>query len=311
MLRHSRTVIMLVALVALPLVAPPALAQGWRGMGRVAGKVVDQDGAPLQGVLVRATYLSGEGGTEAKTNENGEWAIGGIGQGQWGLDFVLAGYEPRSISVGISELTRIPPVEIVLKKAAPLVDPNEEIRERLLEAAELMNGKHFKQARAVYEGLIAKYPEAYQLHPLIARAYYGENQFDNSIEHLKIALEHDPANVEVKLLLGNVLVEQGKVEEGQQLLASIDDSQVTDPTSYVNVGIVLLNQNRPGEALGYFDRAVRQFPDHPDAYYYRGITHLQQGRTDEARADLERFLALAPDAPEAPTARKILEQVKK
>jgi len=303
-------ILILAGLAVALLVAPAASAQGWRGMGRVAGKVVDQDGKPLPGVLVRATFLSGEGSTEAKTNKDGEWAIGGIAPGQWALDFQLKGYEPRSVSVGIAELTRIPPLEIVLKKAAPVVDPNEEIRDNLVKAAELMNVKRFKEARDVYESLLAKYPEAYQLHPLIARAYYAEDRFDKSIEHLRLALQWDPENVEVKLLLGNVLVEQGDAEEGRRVLASVDETQVKDPTIYVNVGIGMLNQDKVAEAVTYFDTAIAQFPEHPDAYYYRGISRLQLGNVEGAKADLQRFLTLAPEAPEAPTARKILDQLK-
>lgn len=297
------------ALLISSLAATSASAQAWRGMGRIAGNVTDENKAPLAGVTVRAT-LPGAGETEVKTNKNGEWALGGIASGAWNLDFVKEGYETRQISVAITQTSRTPPIEIVLTKAAPTVDPNAEIRDGLLEGAGLMNRRQYADARRIYEDLLAKYPEVHQLHPLIARTYYGENRFDQAVEHLRLGLARDPENVELKLLLGNILVEKGDAEEGERLLESIDETAVKDPITFVNVGIALLNQDKPAEAFSYFDRAVTRFPDSPDGYYYRGIIHLQLGKTAEAKADLAKFLELAPTAPEAESARKILEQLK-
>jgi len=288
------------------LAASVAYAQGWRGMGRVAGKVTDEQGKPLQNVVVKLD-LPGSGGTEVKTNKKGEWAANGIAPGQWQLDFDLKGYEPRRITVPISEFTRIPPVEITLKEVPP--DPNELIKADLVKAADLLQQNKYAEARAVYEGILAKYPAAYQVEPLIARTYYGEKNFDQAIAHLKTAVEEMPDNVEVKLLLGNILIEQGHNEEGRQVLASVDDSAVKDPITFVNVGIGLLNQNKPEEALAYFNKAITRFPDRGEAYYYRALVELGKDDQASAKADLEKFLELAPDAPEAELAKKALKQL--
>lgn len=294
------------ALVA-ALVAPAAHAQAWRGMGRVGGKVTDEQGKPLEGV--RITFdLSGSGGTQAKTDKKGEWALGGIARGAWHLDFEKPGYDTVRITVSIEELSRVPPIQTRLKASAP--DPNTVIQGELVRGAGLLNEKKFAEARAIYESILAKYPQAYQVEPLIARTYYGEKQFDKAIEHLKIAVEKNPAAIENKLLLGNILIEQGRVEEGRQMLASVDDAVVKDPTTFVNVGISLLNQNKAEEALGYFEKAIARFPQSGDAYYYRALVRLQKGDSEGAKADLKEFLELAPNAPEAAAARKALEQIK-
>ena len=288
------------------LAASVAHAQGWRGMGRVAGKVTNEQGEPLQNVVVKLE-LPGAGGTEVKTNKKGDWALGGIAQGVWQIDFVLDGYEPRRISIRIQELSRIPPIEIALTALPP--DPNEVIKVELTQAAELLGQEKFAEARAIYEGILAKYPKAYQVEPLIARTYYGEQQFDKAIEHLRSAVEHDPSNVEAKVLLGNILIEQGRDDEGRQVLASVDDNAVKDPITFVNVGIGLFNQGKTAEAEVYFDKAIALFPDRGEAYYYRALVKLGKDDRAGAKADLERFLQLAPEAPEAEMARKALKQL--
>lgn len=95
------------------------------------------------------------------------------------------------------------------------------------------------------------------------------------------------------------------------MLASIDESKITDPTVLVNAGIALLNDMKTEEALPWFDKAIARFPAHPDSYYYRGTSYLSLGKTAEARADLEKYVSMAPaDAPELAIAKKILESMK-
>lgn len=307
MTRYVRLIGILVVLAA-----AGVSAQEWRGMGRVGGKVVDEDGKPLAGVVVKATLpRAGNRGPEGKSNSKGEWAIGGIAGGDWALDFIKDGYETRNISVSIMETSRLPPMEIRLTKAAAKVDPTSDIRDQLTRAAGLMNGKQFAEARAIYEELSTKYPDVKQFRPLIARSYYGEGNRKAAIEHLRLALAQDPGNVEVTLLLGNTLMEEGHADEARTILASIDESKITDPAVFLNAGIALLNDKKNAEALPWFDKAIARFPSHADGYYYRGITYLSLGKTAEAKTDLEKYVSIAPaDAPELATAKKILETMK-
>ncbi|MBY0496807.1 MAG: tetratricopeptide repeat protein [Cyanobacteria bacterium] len=295
------------------LVAPGVSAQEWRGMGRAGGRVIDQDGKPVAGVVVKATLpRAGNRGPESKSNARGEWAIGGIAGGEWALDFIKEGFETRRITVNVMESSRLPPMEIrLVAKAAPAVDPNVEIRDKLTEAAGLMNSKQFARARVIYEDLAARYPDVKQFRPLIARSYYGEGNKKAAIDQLRHALAQDPGNVELTLLLGNTLMEEGHAEESRKLLASIDESKITEPTVFLNAGIALLNDKKTEEALPWFEKAVARFPSHADGYYYRGISQLALGKTAEAKADLEKYVSIAPaDAPELVTAKKILESLK-
>jgi len=294
--------------------AAPAVAQEWKGLGRVGGKVVDEAKKPIEGVTVKAMMpaSNNRGPADNKSNSKGDWAVGGIARGQWALDFVKEGYETVSISVMVQEAARIPPMEIVMKKAAPPpVDPNVEIQARLREAADLMNAKKYAEARAIYEGLQAKYPEVKQFRPLIARAYYGEGNKERALEILREASAADPDNAEVKMLLGNLLVEAGKGDEAKAVMSSVDDAKITDPLVYINIAIASINDNKHAEALPVLEKAITRFPDHPDAYYYRGISFLATGKVPEAKADLEKFIKIAkPDAPELPLAKQILDSIK-
>lgn len=292
-----------------------AFAQDWRGMGRLGGKVVDEDtGQPIEGVTVKAVMPRSDnrGPGESKSNNKGEWAVGGLASGEWALDFVKDGYETRSISIGVTESGGRRPMEVKLKKkAAPPPDPNVEIKAKLTEAAAKMNAKQYAEARAIYEALAAKHPEVKQFRPLIARTYYGEGNKTAAIEQLRKAAAEDPENLEVRVLLGTTLMEEGKAEEARTILGSVDESKVTDPTVFLNIGIGLINDKKHADAVTWFDKAIARFPQHPDGYYYRGISYISLGKTAEAKMDLEKYVSIAPpDAPELATAKQILASIK-
>lgn len=302
---RSSTILILIIWLA---GAAATAAQDWRGMGRLAGKVVDESGAPVDGVVVKARRGESNAGPDVKTNKKGEFILAGINGGQWALDFEKAGYVTKQMSASIQEHSTNPPMNVTLKKAA--VDPNVQIRGDLEKAAALMKDQKFGEARAIYETILAQHPEAYQVEPYIARTYYGEHQLDPAIQHLRAALEKDPQNVDVKVLLASVLAEKGDADGSRQVIASIDDSKITDPTMLLNVGINLINQKKADEAMTWFDRTIARFPDYASSYYYRGITELQLAKNDQAKADLTKFVSMAPAAPEAATAKEILEKIK-
>src|SRR5690606_3815187 len=248
----------LLGFVALALAAGPVAAQEWRGMGRVGGYVVDEDGKPIAGVTVKAMLPSSgnRGPAPTTSKDDGEWGVGGLSSGNWALDFIKEGYETRSISIGISEFNRLRPLEILMKKEIILVDPNTVIKEKLTAAADLMNSNQFAEARAIYEELSAEYPEVKEFKPLIARAYAGEGEKEKATTLLREVSESDPDNVEVKMLLGSLLMEAGHAEEAREIMASVEDANVDDPTVLLNIGIGLINEGKHDEALPWFTKAI-------------------------------------------------------
>src|SRR5579864_540160 len=121
-----------------------AFAQDWRGMGRLSGKVVDETGAPLEGVTVKGVRGESKAGPTVKTNKKGEWVLAGINGGAWDLDFDKPGYEPVKKSASFQEHDTNPQMAVTMKKAA--VDPNVQIRADLEKAADLVKQQKYGEA---------------------------------------------------------------------------------------------------------------------------------------------------------------------
>lgn len=309
--------------LALMLMATSAWAQEWRGSGRLMGRVVDEQGKALEGVIVRASFPVVVGALlEAKTNKSGDWTVDDVGEGDWELTFEKDGYDPAKASAEVDESGRSTPLRTTLKKA---FDPNAFIRDEGKKADALIEQKKYAAARAVYDGIIAKVPEvSAQMQPFLARTYFLEGKPDKSVEHLKAGLAKDPGNVQMKLLLVSMLLETGAIDEASQVLSTVDEANVSDAALWVNFGLSLLKKQKSAEALPYFDKAVARFPQSPEAYYYRALAlvelvNAQKDPKDPERiariggikADLTKFLQLAPTSPEVENVKKLLEQVEK
>ncbi len=102
------------AVVLLLAATVPVTAQ--HGLGRFAGYVVDEGGAPVSGVAVRATLDDG-GAVQTTSNDKGEWAVAGVSKGAWHVVFTKGGFAPIAAKVTLeAELSRVPPIKITLKK---------------------------------------------------------------------------------------------------------------------------------------------------------------------------------------------------
>ena len=296
------------ALFLLCCVFAAAASAGQKGNGRINGKILDETGKPAQDVQVRAVKAGDPLIMEAKTNDKGEWSMQGLSGGQWNFEFVKAGYDPQRMTVQIAE-NRNPPIDMKLTKAAA-VDPNVELQNEMKKAVDLQQQGKQAEARAIIEGLLTKYPSAHRLHAFMATSYEKEN-IDKAIEHMKIVVEKEPADVDLKLYLAELLTTKGDKAEAQKIFDSIDITQVKDPTQFINVAIGSINAGKADEAIALLDKIAKQFPTRADILYYRARANIVGKKLPEAKADLEKFISVAPpDAPQVADAKKLLEQLK-
>ena len=290
--------------------ATPALAQDWKGMGRLEGKVFDEKGAPIAGASVKLARASDGGGTTLKTDKKGRWAIAGIASGTWNADIEASGYVPKKISMDLpSEAARLAPLEVRLEKAE--TGPPPEIAVALEQAETDFQAGRYAEARAGFEKLLALRPDAATtIHQRIGFTYIQEKQYDKGLEPLQKVLDADPSNAVVRGIMAQAALEAGMLDRGMELLKGIDESAIKSPDIFFNIGVNFVNANRPDEAITYFTKAVTLDPAYADGYFRRGLAYLGAGKSAEAKADLNKFLELQPTGAQADLARKAVEQIK-
>lgn len=318
-----------VSLLAL-LVAATASAQAWRGMGRLQGVVTDPSGKPIQGAKVMLVWQkagNSGGPNPILTNAKGKWVAGGLAGGPWNVDVEAAGFLPRQLSANISELERLQPEMKIVLEPKPEEKPKEpepvqeaimvggvEISPEVAQAIEAANAfmkeEKWSQAAAEYEKAVAVLSTNMQLKAALARAYYGAGDKKKAIANLQEVYNSDTGNVIYATLLADMLLEDGQIDAGLKVLSTLPPGSLSDPNTVINLGIRLVNNNKPEEAFRFFNDAVAIAPDFAPAYYYRGIANVQLKKLKEAKADFLKVVEIAPDSSEAKDAKELIAQMK-
>lgn len=337
-MRKSRVTFL--ALLVL-ILASGAFAQV-RGRGRLQGNVVDKaTGKPIAGATVSISGHSTQP-IVVKTNSSGHWSAIGMVSGTWDVDITADGYETMHGSVGVSETQLAPSIETKLAPAAKqepapaAVAPSPLIPaaavSAITEGQELLQAKgatdaetkaNARKAVADFEKALPLVPDQpktqdirKQLMNVMAQAYYKANDLPKAIAMLEQlnaidANSADPAVTQRSLLLANLYMEHGDLDKGKATIEKIPATAVTDPTVYINLGILFLNRKNPADAITYFTKAIAIDASSPDGYYYRGLAEAQANKPAAARADFNRVIELAPASSQASDAKQMLAALPK
>ena len=291
--------------------ASVAQAQDWKGSGRVEGRVLAPDGTPVVGATLKLVHPGRGGGPTIMTVKKGRWAYLGLVAGTWNVDVEAPGYAVRQVSFTLpSEASHVDPMEIRLEKSGPAPVPPE-VLETVKKADEAYKAGRFAEAQAEYEKLLALRPDlATTIHQQMGFSLIQQKKFPEALEHLQKVLDADPANAPIRVITAQAALSGGLIDRGLELLKALDESAIKTPDVFFNVGVTLINANRPEDAIGYFGKAIALDAAYADGYFRRGLAYLQLGKTAEAKADLQKFVELAPAGPEADLARKALTQLK-
>lgn len=297
------------------LAAGVVAAQDWRGRGRVDGRVMNEKGEGIAGA--KLTLKRGGAGPEAITSDkNGRWAYLGLAGGAWDVDVDASGYLPFRTTVQLSEVERVPSMVIRLQPAptaepTPIAAvPKPDVIPILEHGNQLLEQKDYAGARAEYQKALAQVPDNPIILRAIAQTYYGEKKVDEAIATLKKVVELDPNDTTALLLLANLQIEKGNLDEGKATLAKAPADAIKDPSVYTNIGILLLNKKKPEDAWSYFDQAIKLAPTEAEGYYYRGMAAYQSKKKAEAKADFQKYLELAPQGENAADVKEYLKTLK-
>jgi tetratricopeptide (TPR) repeat protein/peroxiredoxin len=133
--------------------------------------------------------------------------------------------------------------------------------------------------------------------------FFQRGYMDQAEASFRTALRDDPTSAEALYGIGSVYLNQQKTTEARdsferalKLRASYPD---TLANSWNNLGLLAAREGRTGEAIGYFQEALKLSPDHLIALDNLGSAYRQQKRWDDARKTYERALELSPNDAEA------------
>jgi tetratricopeptide (TPR) repeat protein len=133
----------------------------------------------------------------------------------------------------------------------------------------------------------------------LGRAKYNEQKFDEATRAFMQCLRLDPGNVKAEDNMGLAYAALERYDEAvaayHTAIGWQTDSLMKDSGPYIDLGNLLLQQNRASEAIPYLKQGVTISPQESRAHAALGKAYFKTDSLPEARGELEKAVQLAPD----------------
>ncbi len=286
------------------------LAQAYKGQGRMNGRIIDEEGNPVEGVKVKLFSVRSQSGFETETDAKGEWRALYIRGGTWNIDLEKDGYAPKKISVEIKEYSRNQPMEFQMTKIEGFVI-SDALMEDVNRGNQLFDEGKYEEAVRIFGDLVAKDENAFILNKNIGNCYFELLDYEKAEAYYRKVLDKEPDNAEIMMLIGNTYSNRGEAEKALEWYGKIEIEKISDPTAIFNIANSLFSQSNLEEALKYCRRGLELEPDSVDILHLTGLVNLSLQRNDDAIAAFEKYLKLDSESARADQVRNFLEFLKK
>lgn len=278
-------------------------------MQTVNGRVVDQDGKPLSGVVVT---LTSTGDKRIKpwtftTEKKGLFSNDRVLPGPYEISFEKEGFGKQTGKITVTKEQPYPLGDI--KMMPPPPDPT--LVYKKVDAL-LADGK-YDEAEAIYKDLIAT-ATANKLPPVdmaklefdLGIVYEKKKDWAAAEAAYKKSLELDPTLFAAYGGLGNIYQAQNRPDDAIKLFQSASAAQPDNGRLAYDLGLFLWSKGMNAEAYDALQRAATLLPNEPEIYYHLGVTAIGLNKSDEAIKHLEKYLASNPTNKENVDSAKVL-----
>ena len=135
----------------------------------------------------------------------------------------------------------------------------------------------------------------------LGRTKYNENRFAEAISAFQQCLKLDPRNVKANDNLGLSFAGLGRNEEAaaayQQAITWQEQSVAKNSRPYIDLGSLLIDENRPKEAVTLLLQAIEIDPRDSKTHELLGKAYSRLEEFPKAQVELEKAIELSPQTP--------------
>lgn len=130
-----------------------------------------------------------------------------------------------------------------------------------------------------------------------ANVYYAQNDIKNAFNIL-LTIPDEERSAQNWLLLGNILQDQGKIDEAVFMYNKAIEVDSKYYKAYYNLGNVYLNDGRPNMAIEQYKKVIDLNPEYAYAHYNLACAYIKLGKYSKAKYELYTAIDLKNTVPE-------------
>lgn len=300
--------------VVLAVVFAMAAVDAHAQRGSLRGKLVDEDGKPLEGVEC-SIELSGGGGRSSSvtSKDDGQFVKGGMQPGTYTIECEKEGFRPLTLATQVSAFDQAYLGERVMYRLQPgeLSETEHARATELLAKFNMASDSEDHQTTLTSLQELAKMmPDNPEIEFNMGGTYEKMGELDKAVEHYRRAAELKPDFYDAWIAAADIL---GKREQWAEAAAAMKkglDLKATDPIALFNYSVYAQNAGDLESAKWGLEKTLEVDPGRALAHYQLGLIAVNEGENEAAVAHLEKFLELAPDHAQAEAAKQVIEALK-
>ncbi|MFN7941678.1 MAG: tetratricopeptide repeat protein [Thermoanaerobaculia bacterium] len=287
-----------------------AVAQDWKGRGRLNGEVLDESGAGIAGatVTLHPANRPDIGPPPLTTDKKGKWGLLGLSGGAWTISLEAPGFVGAEGSVNVNEFGVVPPVRITLRKAdaaaasaaADAAPKGPDAKSILMSGNDLLAQGKPAEARAEYEKALGMLDVQFQ--PMVNRAigqtYLAEKNWGAAINAFQTAITGDPNDGASAQLLAKAYADQGKNDQAIDALKVFFDGHPEDVATLQLLIGLLVADKREAEAATYQAKLPAGAQVDVNTLMNMGINLYNSNKLPEAFAKFDAAVQAKPELPD-------------
>ncbi len=118
-----------------------------------------------------------------------------------------------------------------------------------------------------------------------ANVLYAENNITNAF-NLILSIPEEERTAQNWLLLGNLLQDQGKIDEAIFMYNKAIQTDEAYYKAYYNLGNIYLQDGRPNMSIEQYKKVIKLRPEYAYAHYNLGCAYIKLGKYNKAKYEL-------------------------
>jgi len=283
----------------------------------LSGQIQDMQKQPLASVEISLFETDNSLTFSATTDKSGKFKFAGLPHGNYQVNISKAGYETRNVEWKFDApqekmlRVEIPPIILASSQEILQIEQNKQMKKDLEAATEKIRTLDYDGALDIL--VRARQADAKNVNVLYLTglSYAKKKMYPEAIAALEQVTALTPDFAPAHFQLGVCFQQTGA---GEKALAQYREVMRLDPANldnYFNATLILVQLNKPAEALENCRKILLERPDDPDVNEMAGQCQLQLGDYPKALAYFEKALVFSRDEAKKTLLNELITDLRK